>query len=100
MNKKLEDIRDNSSIIFVEYSEDTLDNIPYRCGFDKAIALDLPVKFTDWLSSEGWQRISFELPFVKWFNNKIHKGDRFKASEIKTSVELFNYWLDNIYTNK
>ena len=61
-------------------------------GFDAAIALDLPVKFAEWkdLSLE-----SFELRRLADFTYQIDGEDA-----TLTNKELYQYWIENIYTHE
>lgn len=62
-------------------------------GFDVAIALDLPSKFTDWLAKEGIKadRMNAEGE-VLYFK---YEG---ASHDLKgTSKQLFEYWIENVY---
>ncbi len=64
----------------------------YKEGFIAAIALDLPVKFAEWkdLSLE-----SFELRRLADFTYQIDGEDA-----TLTNKELYQYWIENIYTHE
>jgi hypothetical protein len=59
----------------------------FKAGFDAVIALDLPVKFAEWLRKD-WN-------YVK--GKYRHKGDFYKNYNLQTEKELYQYWIENIY---
>lgn len=63
-------------------------------GFDAAIALDLPVKFAEWLDTSEY--------VSKYYSfNRIKLEPKMNGSHIKKQEEarkeLYQYWLDNVY---
>lgn len=57
----------------------------FKEGFDKAMSLDLPIKFAEWASANFWHYSDIE----KAWGNLIQ-------NDVKTSEELYQYWLENI----
>ena len=61
-------------------------------GFDAAIALDLPLKFTRW--KDMWY---LQLPNGRfWFNIPENKNKGVKDLETFSYEELYQYWIDNV----
>ena len=58
----------------------------YKRGFDAAIALDLPVKFAEWMLVNTEHKVGGIRVM------KINKHHYFNSAK-----ELYQYWLDNIY---
>lgn len=92
---KLEEYKNNES---TEFGKTTFDSgsLPgtgsdfqycFDRGFDAAIALDLPVKFHEWV------RISVKKGDVKDNNN----GSYLINNHYYISEELYQYWIDNIF---
>lgn len=59
----------------------------HRKGFDAALALELPIRFSEWASGEGYT-------FVKGLNANWWYHD-YRSNEL--SPVLYKYWLDNIF---
>ena len=79
-------------------------------GFDKALELDLPIKFAIWLAKEGYcssYRLMNNIEYVMWHKHEdVSKSENagthaFHSSPIKINYkgtqELYSYWLENIF---
>ena len=65
-------------------------------GFNVAIALDLPIKFLEWVvDQEGIGQIKPHLTGVWWV--ALELGERYNLPKHVIAKELFNFWLNNIY---
>lgn len=100
MNKKLEEQREKmlseefkfgypnhskSNDEIEEYRDNLKAN--YRIGFDAAIALDLPVKFTEWYTSINKMGHETRVKAVKTMN----------LPHYPTIADFFQYYIDNVY---
>lgn len=75
--------------------KDTLEeqqDIGINYGFDAAIALDLPIKFTDWMAVNGIKVDGKKDEQITWMKyvGSTHTNQG-------TTKELYKYWIDNIY---
>jgi hypothetical protein len=92
---KLEEYRDKrvtESTQFIPTAQDDRELINernfYKSGFDAAIALDLPVKFAEWIKKEAWYgNINLNASESIWVRNKGFMSPK----------ELYKYWIENIY---
>ena len=94
---KLEEYRDKKSKEHGKFAmSDVFEDIPlteyhkessFEDGFNAAIALDLPVKFSEW-KDKNWKKFDVKLEVLK----KIHVFDR-----NVTTKELYQYWLENVF---
>lgn len=63
-------------------------SLDFQKGFDKALELELPVKFAEWLANTATWRNGPE--GSKWYSMKDTKRGEL------TTKELYQYWLNNI----
>ncbi len=88
--KRLEQIRDDEATkahFRADFALTLADS--FRQGFDLCLGLELHIKFLDWAATNGCWRNGPE--GAKWYSLVIKLGGD------KTTKELFEYWLENIY---
>lgn len=84
MNKKLEDYK-------LKNAKDSWATTAFQAGFDAAIALELPVKFGEWV--KGWP-FGFKQKELVWdITNKL-------GTSSPTISQLYTYYIENIWDIK
>lgn len=93
MSNKLEEYRDEQAFkVELAY----VSELCFIQGFDAAIALNLPVKFADWVAkAEQEGLIDSHAEEVWWIS--LEFGEKYNLAKHISTNELAKCWLDNIY---
>lgn len=82
---KLEELRDKINIFTGNIGD------IFEVGFDAAIALDLPVKFAEWIDEKCYTQLGQD---IYWYE----MNDKYEVNKVfENSQELYQYWIDNIF---
>ena len=68
----------------------------FQQGFDAAIALDLPVKFAEWMTERIFHH-DILMDDQVWRHGNIWTRLPVSKDAWVTPIELYQYWIDNIY---
>lgn len=79
---KLQQYKQKEIISYMGENDDDAFETGFSDGFDKALELELPIKFAKWLSENLHQ----------WEDVAEHS----LAKTTKTTEEFYQYWLNNI----
>lgn len=97
MESKIEQYRESFLEDVAPFDHETnYGNNRFRAGFDAAIALNLPVKFADWVAkAEQEGLIDSHAEEVWWIS--LEFGEKYNLAKHISTNELAKCWLENIY---
>lgn len=89
MNNTLEQYKTKRANVEYGYDSGAFLVMAFEDGFDKAIALDLPVKFAEWKDKYTERQMG-----VYWKSRFFDSGLVYNKDY--TNAELYQYWITNI----